>query len=485
MQTAAKTPEPAIPKVKPQSFFNRQRRYRMQAKVWAILIAVGGCLLAWIFGFILIGALVLYADFLSRLLPHQLTEIYAYVMDRTGGLIGVSVAAVLFTAGLWWFAHRIFIRDTSTGLIGRSKARQPDPADDEEQKLVVVGKKLAITASAPLPAVLLFDGPAINAAVIGDRPERAGILVSRELLNTLDPEEQQSVIAHLLASAMNGDLHLTETLLRIFYMMGITVTLLDLPFSPGARKTIALLWRYARQPDQTSTAGDEIESALTRCLHPDGLESLTIVVRKLIGEETDLRSIGSTLLLVPLFPVFVLRIATGILYGVASLLILSPLTALVLRLRRKQSDTTTVQLTQNPDALARALIHLYGLAHVVPQAGWSEMNFIIGHEAASSRPFDRFRARIAEALTTANNFNHRLRGTTPAIVNAAATAQRGNTVAGHNFVFGFHPPLGMRIVQLKKTGAKAEWTERKDYSSWIIAAVVAAVVVGVLLLAPL
>lgn len=477
MQPAAKISAALTAKITAPSFFDRQGRCRTQARGWAILTGIIGWLLAWSFGFVVIGALVLYANFLSRLLPHQLTELYAYVMDRAGGVIGLSVAALLFTAGLWWFALRIFIRDTSAGLIGRILARQPDPADEKEQQLVAVAKKLATAASAPLPAVLFFDGPNINAACIGDRPERSGILVSRELVNTLAPEEQQGVIAHLLASTVNGDLQLMEIMLRIFYMAGIALTLLDLPFSPGARKTVILVWRYARHSDQSSTAplSDKVETALARCLQPDGLESLTIVVRKLIGEETDLRSIGSTLLLVPLLPLFVLRIATGILYGAVSLLILSPLAALVLRSRRRLSDTAAAQLTQHPDGLARALIHLDGLAHVFPQAGWSEMNFIIGPEAGSTRPFDRLKARITEALTTANNFNHRLRGSTP------ATPQARSAVAGHNFVFGFHPPLGTRIVQLRKMGATVEWTERKDNSGWIIAAVVASVVAGMLL----
>jgi hypothetical protein len=271
-------------------------------------------------------------------------------------------------------------------------------------------------------------------------------------------------------------------MLRVFYMMGIAITLLDLPFSPGARKRIALLWRYSRQSDQEPVAalGDELGPTLARSLQPDGLESLTIVVRKMIGEETDLRSIFGIVLLLPLLPFLVMRLAAGLMYGLTSLFILGPLAALVLRSRRRLADTTAVQLTQNPDGLARALIHLYGLAHVFPQAGWSEMNFIIGHEAGNARPFDRFQTRVAEALITANNFNHRLRGTTQTV--ASLAAQPESAATSHNFVFGFHPPLGTRIVQLKKMGAEVAWSERSDYSSWIITTVVAVVVGGALLL---
>jgi hypothetical protein len=84
--------------------------------------------------------------------------------------------------------------------------------------------------------------------------------------------------------------------------------------------------------------------------------------------------------------------------------------------------------------LARALILLYGRDHVFPEAGWSEMNFIIGHETASPRVFDRFRARIAQALTTANNFSHRLGDNPRSAALLAAAAQAPRAASCHNFV---------------------------------------------------
>jgi Zn-dependent protease with chaperone function len=473
-------------KVRSRSFFEQQRRHRTRAKSWAALIGVLGCLMAWSFGFIVVGALELYANLLSRLLPHQVTQRYADVMNYAGGLIGVGVAAALFTAGLWWFARRILMRDTSAGLIWRTRAQLSDGADAEEQPFVNEAMKMAAAAGAPMPAVLVFEGPTINAAVIGDGPEGAGILVSRELLKTLNLEERQGVIAHLLASAINGDLAINGALLRVFYMAGIALTLLDLPFSPHARQTISLLWRYAWQSDQQSAAvlGDDVGPTLSRVLQPDGLESLTIIVRRLIGEETDLRSIGSTLLLVPLFPFFLLRVATGVLYGLTSLLLLSPLAALLLRSRRKGADATAVHFTHHPDGLARALIHLYGSAHAFVQAGYSEINFIVGHDEGNAPVFDRLKTRIAEAITTADNFNLRLRDRTPAVANPSATAQPERGVAGHNFVFGFHPPLGLRIASLKKSGGTVKWSDQNDYSSWIIAGVLVGVIGAVLLLVP-
>ncbi|MEO6003862.1 MAG: hypothetical protein ABIZ04_04925 [Opitutus sp.] len=484
MQIAANPPPPPPPiaKVKPPSFFVQQNRYRKQAKAWALLIHVIGCVMTWCFGFVVIGALLFYLIFLSRLLPHQLTELLAYVLDPAGSLIGVSITAVLFTAGLWWFVSRIFTQDTSAGLIWRIGVRLPDPDDLAEEQWVQLSKEMAARAGMPMPAVLVFDRDGCNAALIGDRPEGAGVLVSRDLANGFDADETRAVIAQLLASAINGDLFLTGAMLRVLYAMGISFTLLDWPFSPGARKTLRVLRRYARPSAEPSSAlpPEDVGDALTCSLQPDGLDSLTIFLRKMIGEETDLRSIAGTVLLVPLLPLILLRLAVGIAYGLTSLFVLSPLLALVLRSRRRRADATAVQLTKNADAMARALIRLDGGAHIVAGAMWSEMNLVVGHGRTEARPFERLQARVARAITTMNNFSHRLRDSARPV--ASAAPQADSAIAGHNYVFGFHPPLGTRIMRLKKLGAEVAWTEVPDRSSWIIAAVPTAVVAILLLI---
>jgi hypothetical protein len=246
-----------------------------------------------------------------------------------------------------------------------------------------------------------------------------------------------------------------------------------------------LLWRYSRQTDQESAGAldEKIGAALTRSLHPAALESLTIFLRKMIGEETDFRSILSTILLVPLLPFIVMRLAASVIYGLISLFLLSPLVALVLRLRRHQADTAAVHLTGDADGLARASVHLYGSPHALPRTGWSEMNFIVGHEVANAQLLDQFKARVADATNTANNFNRRLQGPKQAVSNSDGVHQPESAAASHNFVFGFHPPLGTRIMRLKKKGAEVAWSQRPDNSSWIIAAVFVVAVSGLVVLA--
>lgn len=454
--------------------------------LWAIPTGTVGLAMCWSFAFLLILAVNFYAILLSGLLPRRLERAFDHAVQNAGGVTTVSIVAALFTAALWLFVRRIFARDPSVGLITRLGARAPNLLDPEEKQLVNIAEEMAIAATAPVPTVMLFDGPEINAAAVGVKPEGAHVLVSREMLNQLNRDETQGVVGHLLASVINGDLRLMAAMLRTFYLMGLAVTLLDLPFSARSRHAIALLIRYALRPatDNTAENGDEVGDALTASLQPEGVVALTVFMQKFIGDEKSVRSVLGALLLFPLLPLIMLRLAAGIVYGLASLFILGPLVALVLRSRRRLADATAVQLTRNPDGLGSALIHLYALAHTVPNAGWSELAFIVGNEAAGARQLDRFQARVTDIKAASQDFKERVRQTAAATAVLAQPADNAKGAAArHNFIFGFHPSLGSRIVQLQRMGATSlQWTERRDYSGWIIAAIVAVVVGFVALL---
>ncbi|MEO6002377.1 MAG: M48 family metalloprotease [Opitutus sp.] len=470
------------------SFFAEQARRRTQATGWSILTGIIGLSMCWSFGFLVVEAVLFYILLFSQFLPRRLERLFNLFLDHAGGLPAVFVAATLFSIALWLFIQRIFARDSSAGLIQRIGARPPNRLDLEEKQLVNVAEEMAIAATVPAPTVMLFDGLEINAAVIGEKPESAVLLVSRELLNQLNRDETQGVIGHLVSSVVNGDLRLIGAMLRAFYMMGLAVTLLDLPFSARSRHAMALLIRHVMQPNAdggTSVGGEQIGEALTLSLQPEGLVAMNMFMQKLIGDEKGVRSWLGALLLFPLLPLIVMRLAAGLIYGLSSLFILGPLVALVLRSRRRLADATAVQLTRNPDGLGAALIHLYGIAHAVPNTGWAEMTFIVGNEAGGARQIDRFQARVTEIKSSVTDFKDRARQTAQAAASLAESVpQEKSEAARHNFIFGFHPSLGSRIVQLQRMGATSiQWVERKDYSGWIVAAVIAFVFGIVLLVA--
>jgi hypothetical protein len=66
--------------------------------------------------------------------------------------------------------------------------------------------------------------------------------------------------------------------------------------------------------------------------------------------------------------------------------VVAPLLALVWRTRRYLADATAVQLTRNPDGLARALASLSAKGGIVPGAGWAAPLFIIGPRSGRTGP---------------------------------------------------------------------------------------------------
>jgi len=83
---------------------------------------------------------------------------------------------------------------------------------------------LAIAAGLPKPKAYVIDSPALNAFATGRDPEHAAIAVSTGLLNKLNRQELEGVIAHEMSHIKNFDIRLM-TIVGIF--VGVSVLLSD------------------------------------------------------------------------------------------------------------------------------------------------------------------------------------------------------------------------------------------------------------------
>ncbi|MEO7597457.1 MAG: hypothetical protein ABIV50_00890, partial [Opitutus sp.] len=329
--------------VKLPSFFEAQAWRRRSAGGWSALLTVLSCAIAGAVACLLVLILVLYATLLSRLLPARVGSWLAAGLDLAGGTIGIALISVMITAAGWYFGRRIFRRDTTAGLLGRIQARPVQDADVQELHLVESVRTTAAKARMPVPSLLMFDAFVSNAAAIGAGPGNAGLLISREMLDTLEPAKVEAVVAHLLSSVADGDLRITDSVLRGRWLMGVMATVLDVPFSKRARTSLAVLARHAFPSNRRAEAASgEVDEGFARTLHPDGLESLTIFLQKLAGEENDVWSIATTVFSVLLLPVLLVRAFASVFCSVTSLLLLGPIVTLVLRGRRKLADTVSV-----------------------------------------------------------------------------------------------------------------------------------------------
>jgi Zn-dependent protease with chaperone function len=451
-----------------------------------VTVGVAG-LLGWVLGFLVLAAALFYLLLVRSFLPRSLGAWVQQVAPDDAAFWPLAIGGLFFAVALWVAVRMIFGRDTSAAFLGRLGARAPNLADPEEKQLVNVTEEMAIAAAAPAPRVRLFDGAAINAAALGPEAREVTLLVSRRMLDVLDRDETQGVIGHLTASAVNGDLSLSAEMLRLFHVLGLSVTILDLPFSRRARSAFAgLLGLVFRSGAATAGANSEVAAQLTESLQPEGLDPLIRFMQRTMEPEGggQVRKVVGACLLMPLLPLIMIRLGAAMLYGLLSLFVLGPLVALLLRSRRRLADATAVRLTRNPDGLACALVHLVQDARTLENAGWAEMLFIVGPEAADARRLDRLQQRMRAVRASGADWKGRVDVGRAVANDYAASGDTKTEARRHNFIFGFHPSLNSRIAQLKRMGAtKVQWEVRKDYSGWILAAVLILVIGSVVVLA--
>ncbi len=89
-------------------------------------------------------------------------------------------------------------------VLATSGAREVKPS--EMPQLVNVVQELAVAASIPMPRVYLINDTAPNAFATGRDPQHASVAITTGLLQKLDREELQGVMAHELSHVRNYDI---------------------------------------------------------------------------------------------------------------------------------------------------------------------------------------------------------------------------------------------------------------------------------------
>ncbi|MEX0930831.1 MAG: M48 family metalloprotease [Candidatus Paceibacterota bacterium] len=96
----------------------------------------------------------------------------------------------------YWFSDKIVLKMTG--------ARQA--TREEAPELYNVVENLSITAGLPMPKVYIVDDPSPNAFATGRNPEHAVVAATSGLLQILDRNELEGVMAHELAHVGNRDM---------------------------------------------------------------------------------------------------------------------------------------------------------------------------------------------------------------------------------------------------------------------------------------
>lgn len=241
------------------------------------------------------------------------------------------------------------------------------------------------------------------------------MIVSRRLLDELDRDETQAVVGHLVGAVGNGDLRVALAMLSLFRTIGLVMTALGATLGPASRRTLLRLLRLAFRRSTAAVTDEEIRQV-------DDLLSKSVEMSDGDLEQSSANK-KTTILDVIRLPFLMAYTAIWMARIAFMSFVVGPLLALVWRSRRYLADATAVQLTRNPDGLARALASLSAKGGVVPGGKWAAPLFIVGPQATGSG------------------------------VLAAAGPAAGGMGEDEFGLLAFDPPMPRRLERLRRQGA--------------------------------
>jgi Zn-dependent protease with chaperone function len=198
--------------------------------------------------------------------------------------------------------------------------------------------------------VLVLPAEVPNAAAFGRSPESWTIAVSRGLLDDLDRDATQGVIAHLVGSVGNGDLRIQHSLLSLFVSYQLAQDLISIPFASSCRRRARRVWRMLRRKAAPEEEARTIRELLVWDESDNFVVSLNMLTFKIVQFYTTLFVVGGLL-------------------------------TLPFRARRYLADATAVQLARTPDGLGRALVHLHREGRNLPGAEFAAIYTVTAADA--------------------------------------------------------------------------------------------------------
>jgi len=205
------------------------------------------------------------------------------------------------------------------------------------------------------PGVWVTEHLSANMALVGTAPDRAGVVVSRRLLNTCDRDETQALVAHLVASLSNGDQAIALRIESVYLTGAALNALVNAPFGRSGRHVLRAMARAV----SNRRSPEEATRALATLLR-EWSEPSNDLTRFFERDPTRPPSVWRHLLHLLLLPLYLLNMAVRVTADLVEAGVVAPVLAVVCRSRRYLADRCAVELASNPSQLARALRNIAG-----------------------------------------------------------------------------------------------------------------------------
>jgi heat shock protein HtpX len=137
--------------------------------------------------------------FKSTLLLVVLTLFLIFVGDWVGGRNGMVLAfllSVVFNFGTYFFSDKLALRMYNAQPVTR----------EELPRAYAAVERLTAKQGLPMPKIYVLPTDSPNAFATGRNPQHASVAVTRGILELLDDEELEGVLAHELGHVKNRDI---------------------------------------------------------------------------------------------------------------------------------------------------------------------------------------------------------------------------------------------------------------------------------------
>ena len=122
-----------------------------------------------------------------------------WYMQGGGSIVFIAVIiSVLMSIFSYYNSDKLALKSTGAKLIKK----------ENNPYVYRMVENLCITAGMPVPKVHIIDSPALNAFATGRDPEHASIALTTGIINALENEELEGVMAHELSHVKNYDIRI-------------------------------------------------------------------------------------------------------------------------------------------------------------------------------------------------------------------------------------------------------------------------------------
>ncbi len=190
------------------NLYEAQRSNRNKTALLMVLFIVFFAILGFGFDYFYLGFKP------AVLSPEEATVQDQRAMPFPFATLAALVVASLFAASSYRWGDKMVLASTRARRIEQ-------PGNAQERQLLNVVEEITIASGTPMPKVYVVPDPDLNAFATGRNPQHASIAVTQGLLDSLNREELQGVIAHELSHVKNHDIRCMTLIAALVGAVGL------------------------------------------------------------------------------------------------------------------------------------------------------------------------------------------------------------------------------------------------------------------------